>query len=71
MIVLDLRAVGSGAGLNRVLLNKVLRRTSGARLFPGGGLTVTDINDLKQMNIPGILTATALYTKQIAAVPEL
>jgi phosphoribosylformimino-5-aminoimidazole carboxamide ribotide isomerase len=71
MIVLDLRAVGRGAGLNRNLLNKLLRRTSGARLFPGGGLTVADIDDLKHLNIPGVLTATALYEQRIPPVPEL
>jgi phosphoribosylformimino-5-aminoimidazole carboxamide ribotide isomerase len=71
MIVLDLRAVGSRAGLNKGLLDKLTRRISGARFFPGGGLTPEDITGLKRMNIPGVLTATALYSQQIAALPEL
>jgi uncharacterized protein related to proFAR isomerase len=71
MIVLDLRAVGSRAGLNWDLLHKIRQRLPEARLFPGGGLTPDDISNLKKMSIPGVLTATALYSQQIAAVPEL
>ncbi len=71
MIVLDLRAVGSRGGVNRGLLNKLTRKVPEARLFPGGGMTPEDITELKRMNIPGVLTATALYSKQIAALPEL
>ena len=71
MIVLDLRAVGSQAGINRELLRKLTKRNPGASLFPGGGLMQDDFAELKRMNIPGVLTATALYSKQIAALPEL
>jgi phosphoribosylformimino-5-aminoimidazole carboxamide ribotide isomerase len=71
IIVLDLRAVGSGAGLNWELLDKLARRVPGARLFPGGGLTGKDVTELKKRKIPGVLTATALYSGQIAAAPEL
>jgi phosphoribosylformimino-5-aminoimidazole carboxamide ribotide isomerase len=71
MIVLDLKAVGSRSGLNQEFLHKLTRRIPGARFFPGGGLTPDDISELKRMNIPGVLTATALYSKQIAALPEL
>jgi phosphoribosylformimino-5-aminoimidazole carboxamide ribotide isomerase len=71
MILLDLRAVGTRAGLNKKLLNRLTDRIPEAHFFPGGGLTLADIAELKSMNIPGVLTATALYSKQIAAVPDV
>jgi phosphoribosylformimino-5-aminoimidazole carboxamide ribotide isomerase len=71
IIVLDLKAVGRGAGFNRDLLCKLSGRIPGARLFPGGGLTAEDIAELKRMKLPGVLTATALYSQEIPAVPDL
>lgn len=71
MILLDLKAVGTRTGLNKKLLNKLTGRLPEAHFFPGGGLTLTDIAELKRMNIPGVLTATALYSKQIAALPDV
>ncbi len=71
IIVLDLKDVGSGGGLNKKLLGKLIHRVPGARFFPGGGLTRDNIVELKEMDIPGVLTATALYSGQIEAVPEL
>lgn len=71
MILLDLGAVGSRAGLNKVLLKNLTQQVPGAKFFPGGGMTAEDITELKRMNIPGALTATALYSQQIAAAPEL
>jgi phosphoribosylformimino-5-aminoimidazole carboxamide ribotide isomerase len=71
MIVLDLKAVGSRAGLNKELLHCLVRRFPGKSIFPGGGLTAEDISELKRMNLPGVLTATALYARQIPALPEI
>lgn len=71
VIVLDLRAIGSRAGINDELINGLARRISVSHIFPGGGLTPDQINKLKKMSIPGVLTATALYSRKIAALPEL
>jgi uncharacterized protein related to proFAR isomerase len=71
LIVLDLKAVGSEGGLNKKLLQGLINKVPKARIFPGGGLTPQDIKELKEMKIPGVLTATALYSKQIKAKPEL
>lgn len=71
LIVLDLRAVGSEGGLNKELLQRLLNKVPEAHIFPGGGLTPQDIKELKEMKLPGVLSATALYSEQIKPSSEL
>jgi phosphoribosylformimino-5-aminoimidazole carboxamide ribotide isomerase len=71
MIVLDLKAVGSRAGLNRDLLCDLVRNFPGKSIFPGGGFRDEDLEELKRIGVRGVLTATALYSKQIPVTPEI
>ena len=66
VIVLDLKRVGSGEGVNIDFLKKVIAEV-GVDVYVGGG--VRDINDLvelKNLGVSGALVATALHTGKIS-----
>jgi len=66
VIVLDLTKVGSQEGINRALLQKVLRNIDAKVLVGGGVRDVTDLVELKKCGAFGVLVATALHSGKIS-----
>jgi len=66
IIVLDLTKVGSSEGFNLTFLHEVLRNIK-AEIFVGGGIRdVTDLAELKDSGVFGVLVATALHSGKIS-----
>jgi len=66
VIVLDLRRVGSGEGVNVSFLREVLRNIK-ANVYVGGGVRdVKDLVELKGVGVFGVLVATALHSGKIS-----
>jgi uncharacterized protein related to proFAR isomerase len=67
-IVLDLARVGSGAGPDAALLEKLHARFPDVELLAGGGVRhVADLRALAGAGASGALVATALHDGAIAA----
>jgi phosphoribosylformimino-5-aminoimidazole carboxamide ribotide isomerase len=66
IIVLDLRRVGSGEGVNVPFLREVLRNIKANVYFGGGVRDVKDLMELKGVGVFGILLATALHSGKIS-----
>ena len=66
VIVLDLARVGSGEGVNMQFLKEVVSAIK-TEVFVGGGLRdVTDLVELKNIGVSGVLLATALHSGKIS-----
>jgi len=65
-ILLDLTRVGSDEGVNVKLLKKVLATTLIGGVYVGGGIrSVDDLLRFKELNVLGVLSATALHLGKI------
>lgn len=70
VIVLDLARVGSGEGINVDFLKKILETVS-MDVYVGGGVrNITDLAELKSLEVSGVLVASALHSGMIS-VDEL
>jgi len=66
IIVLDLKRVGSGEGINIDFLKKVISEV-GVDVYVGGGVrNFNDLVELKNLGVSGALVATALHTGKIS-----
>ncbi len=65
LIVLDLARVGSGEGVDFVLLDQLLKKVNMRVLVGGGVRDVADLVKLKALGIYGALVATALHSGKI------
>lgn len=66
VIVLDLNRVGSDEGVNMVFLKKVIK-TIGLDVYVGGGVRdIQDLVELKELDVPGVLVASALHSGKIS-----
>jgi phosphoribosylformimino-5-aminoimidazole carboxamide ribotide isomerase len=66
IIVLDLRRVGSGEGVNVPFLREVLRNIK-VDVYVGGGVRdIKDLMELKDIGVFGVLLATALHSGKIS-----
>jgi phosphoribosylformimino-5-aminoimidazole carboxamide ribotide isomerase len=66
VIVLDLTRVGSGEGVNTAFLQKVIK-TVGIDVYVGGGVrNIHDLVELKELNVSGVLVASALHSGKIS-----
>jgi phosphoribosylformimino-5-aminoimidazole carboxamide ribotide isomerase len=67
MIVLDLAAVGTGAGLSTLPLCREIRhRFPGVQIVTGGGIrNANDLRELNRAGLDGVLIATALHNGSI------
>lgn len=67
VIVLDLTRVGSGEGVNMVLLKEAI--DLGLEVYVGGGVRdIQDLIELKTSGVTGALVATALHRGKISMV---
>jgi phosphoribosylformimino-5-aminoimidazole carboxamide ribotide isomerase len=64
-ILLDLNRVGSDEGVNAELLQKVLPLLAGSVYVGGGVRCVDDLLRFKELNVLGVLFATALHLGKI------
>jgi HisA/HisF family protein len=65
VIVLDLSRVGSGEGVNVDFLRKALA-LGGMDIYVGGGVRdISDLIELANLGVSGVLVATALHTGKI------
>ena len=65
LIVLDLARVGSGEGVDFVLLEQLLKKVN-MRVLVGGGIRdLADLVKLKELGVHGALVATALHSGKI------
>jgi phosphoribosylformimino-5-aminoimidazole carboxamide ribotide isomerase len=74
VILLDLARVGSGEGLDTVLIKEIRSNFPEIQLFAGGGIaTIDELLQLKSLGITGVLLATALHkgTIQQSQLPRL
>ena len=70
IIILDLMRVGCELGVNTQLIKKIVEKFS-IDVFVGGGVrSVSDLIELKNLGVSGVLLGTALYSKKIS-VEEL
>jgi phosphoribosylformimino-5-aminoimidazole carboxamide ribotide isomerase len=68
VILLDLNRVGSGEGIDRMLLIQAQSNFPRLKLLAGGGIANTEqLLDLKSLGIAGVLVATALHRGVILA----
>lgn len=66
IVAIDLRRVGSAAGLDMPLLARLRRAVAGVTLLAGGGVrTADDVARLAEAGCDGVLLATALHTGTI------
>lgn len=66
IIVLDLARVGSGAGLDLPLIERIRRRVPGVTLIAGGGVRgMDDLTDLASAGCDGALVGTALLSGRL------
>ena len=66
IIILDLQKVGSSEGINTSFLKEVLENVE-AEVFVGGGVRdVTDLLELNDLGVSGVLVATALHSGRIS-----
>jgi phosphoribosylformimino-5-aminoimidazole carboxamide ribotide isomerase len=66
IIILDLQKVGSSEGINTCFLKEVLENVE-AEVFVGGGVRdVTDLLELNDLGVSGVLVATALHSGRIS-----
>lgn len=62
VILLDLARVGTGAGMDRLLISEARRRFPGLALLVGGGIRdANDLAELRAVGVAGALVATALH----------
>ncbi len=62
VLILDLAKVGSGEGVNVAFLRQFLG-VSDLRVFVGGGVrSTTDLIELEELGVSGVLVATALHS---------
>ena len=65
VIILDLSRVGSGEGVNVDFLRKALGQ-GGMNIYAGGGVrNISDLIELADLGVSGVLVATALHTGKI------
>jgi len=68
VILMSLAQVGANQGANLELLEKFKRYSKEFNLYVAGGVrNIDDISTLKQLDIYGVLLASALHSKQISA----
>jgi phosphoribosylformimino-5-aminoimidazole carboxamide ribotide isomerase len=65
-IVLDLARVGSSEGVNVAFLKRAMALLHGGVYVGGGVRDVTDLVELKNMGVSGVLLATALHSGKIS-----
>jgi phosphoribosylformimino-5-aminoimidazole carboxamide ribotide isomerase len=66
LLVLDVRRVGTGGGVDLELLRRLRRRFPSVRLLAGGGVAgPEDLTRLAEAGCDGALVATALHTGRI------
>ncbi len=66
IIILDLMRVGCELGVNTQLIKKIVEKFS-IDVFVGGGVRyVSDLIELKNLGVSGVLLGTALYSKKIS-----
>jgi phosphoribosylformimino-5-aminoimidazole carboxamide ribotide isomerase len=65
IILLDLARVGSGEGVNMSLLIEILKNRKVRVLVGGGVRDITDLVELRNMGVFGVLVATALHSGKI------
>ena len=65
IILLDLARVGSGEGVDFALLKEILGVFNGRVIVGGGVRSVNDLSALRDMDIYGVLLATALHSGKI------
>jgi phosphoribosylformimino-5-aminoimidazole carboxamide ribotide isomerase len=70
LVVLDLARVGSGEGIDNVVLKEILKGLKVKALVGGGIRNIEDMKKLKKLGIDGVLLATALHSGKIS-VEEL
>ena len=66
IIVLDLTRVGSGEGVNTAFLREVTNSVKADVLVGGGVRDITDLQELKDLGVFGVLMATALHSGKIS-----
>ncbi len=65
IILLDLDRVGTKRGANIEVLKEVLKRTK-AKVLVGGGIgSIKDLEELKSLEVYGVLVATALHSGKL------
>lgn len=70
IIILDLMRVGCQLGVNTQLIKRIVEKFN-INVFVGGGVRyVSDLIELKNIGVSGVLLGTALYSKKIS-VEEL
>jgi len=66
IIILDLMRVGCELGVNTQLIKKIVEKFS-IDVFVGGGVrSVSDLIELKNLGVSGVLLGTALYSEKIS-----
>jgi phosphoribosylformimino-5-aminoimidazole carboxamide ribotide isomerase len=71
VIVLDLARVGSGAGPDLRLLERLRRTVPGVTLLAGGGVRgADDLDRLADVGCDGALVGTALLSGRLAVAPD-
>lgn len=65
IIILDLTRVGSEKGVNNRLLKKILEEIDLDIIIGGGIRDVSDLIELRQFGVCGVLIGTALYSNRI------
>ncbi len=66
LIVLDLARVGSGEGVDVALLEEIMRGLKVKLLVGGGVCDLTDLQNLNEIGVYGVLLATALHSGRIS-----
>jgi len=65
IIILDLTRVGSEKGVNKRLLKKILDEIDLNIIIGGGIRNISDLIELRQSGVYGVLIGTALYSNRI------
>jgi len=66
-ILLDLSRVGSNEGINIELLKKTLTTLNGRGVYVGGGVqTIDELLHLEELDVLGVMFATALHSGKIS-----
>ena len=68
VIFMNLNRVGTASGFDKDLLDQIIKTAIHSHIFIGGGIrNISDIMHLSDLGTTGILTATALHTRQISS----
>ncbi len=66
IILMNLDRVGSGSGIQKELLDSVIRKKNPKELYIAGGIqSMEDLTTLKHRGIDGVLMATALHSGKL------